>query len=165
MLNVRICKNGDDTSNSRTLQVAQGWRLEEFLGAASLRLSLESKASFVFDANGQQVEDLLFVNEGDLVFLSAGEAYRRPSTSGTTGKGVSIMLGTPGDDDRARPAKATPAKASDSDSPSSSLASRRRRRSDTTIRVCGDYVLGDILGKVSLVLLRISLAFSLYPPF
>ena len=113
--------------------------MQEFLGAASLRLSLDSKASFVFDANGQQVDDLLFVNEGDLVFLSTGEAYRRPSTSAAAAGGG--HTGAVGGDGTRRPLSS-----SFSSSPSSSLSGRRRRRSDT--RVCGDYVLGDVLGRV-----------------
>ena len=122
--------------------------MQEFLSAASLRLGLESKARVIFDANGQQVDDLLFVNEGDLVFLSIGEAYCRPSASaaGTNaitminrGAGLGPIVG--GDGMR-------PLSSSSSSAPASTSSGRRRHRSDTSTRVCGDYVLGDVLGRV-----------------
>ena len=69
-------QNGDE---GRTLDVQPQWTVHDLLNAATHRLDLVPGASRVFNVDGDDVEDVMMIEDGEMLFLSAGADFLAPS--------------------------------------------------------------------------------------
>ena len=74
------------SDEGRTLDVQPQWTVHDLLNAATHRLDLVPGASRVFNVDGDDVEDVMMIEDGEMLFLSAGADWgrtgRRPARGG-----------------------------------------------------------------------------------
>eukprot|EP00947_MAST-08B_sp_MAST-8B-sp1_P001714 g1714.t1 len=84
---VLVCRNGAPVDSAKELQLLSTWTKDNFLNAASKRLELAASRR-LFNVDGCEVDDLACVEDGEIVFVSAGEGFQPPG-----GKGQEIVGG------------------------------------------------------------------------
>ncbi|KDO33668.1 CAMK/CAMKL protein kinase [Saprolegnia parasitica CBS 223.65] len=74
---IKAYKNGC-FENHKTLFVQPHWTWDDFLCSCSQRLEMVPMASRVFNSDGVEVDDLMCIEEGDMLFFSTGAPFQIP---------------------------------------------------------------------------------------
>ncbi|OQR83550.1 protein kinase [Achlya hypogyna] len=74
---IKAYKNGC-FENPKTLFVQPHWTWDDFLCSCSQRLEMVPMASRVFNSDGVEVDDLMCIEEGDMLFFSTGAPFKIP---------------------------------------------------------------------------------------
>ncbi|EQC30594.1 CAMK/CAMKL protein kinase [Saprolegnia diclina VS20] len=77
---IKAYKNGC-FENPKTLFVQPHWTWDDFLCSCSQRLEMVPMASRVFNSDGVEVDDLMCIEEGDMLFFSTGAPFQIPGQS------------------------------------------------------------------------------------
>ncbi|KAG9408089.1 hypothetical protein AC1031_021323 [Aphanomyces cochlioides] len=64
--------------NPKTLFVQMHWSWDDFLCSCSQRLEMVPMASRVFNSDGVEIDDLMCIEEGDMLFFSTGAPFKIP---------------------------------------------------------------------------------------
>ncbi|OQS02759.1 kinase [Thraustotheca clavata] len=74
---IKAYKNGC-FENPKTLFVQPHWTWDDFLCSCSQRLEMVPMASRVFNSDGVEIDDLMCIEEGDMLFFSTGAPFKIP---------------------------------------------------------------------------------------
>jgi len=75
---VTVYCNGS-SQGGKPLQLASHWGIDDFLNAASQRLGLVPSARRIFHADGSELDDVMMVEDGEVVFVSSDEDFIHPN--------------------------------------------------------------------------------------
>lgn len=98
----------------------------EFINAASQRLNIVPSAKRVFNANGNEINDVMMIGDEEMLFFSHGEAFIPPKMDNNSSKSNRDADGV--------------------DTTSSSHGGRRNTRRGSLISL-GPFLIGETLGK------------------
>ncbi|KAF0700242.1 Aste57867_9197 [Aphanomyces stellatus] len=74
---IKAYKNGC-FDNPKSMFVQLHWSWDDFLCACSQRLEMVPMASRVFNSDGVEIDDLMCIEEGDMLFFSTGAPFKVP---------------------------------------------------------------------------------------
>eukprot|EP00727_Mastigamoeba_balamuthi_P000021 m51a1_g10015 putative btb poz domain-containing protein kctd9-like (1101) ;mRNA; f:34984-39974 len=80
--------------SGRTMRVPAA--MELLLEAASMKLQMKARARRVFLADGGEIDDIGLVRDGDVLYFSAGEPFKRPYRKHATGEMMTLFATTRG---------------------------------------------------------------------
>jgi hypothetical protein len=91
---IKAYKNGC-FENPKTLFVQPHWTWDDFLCSCSQRLEMVPMASRVFNSDGAEIDDLMCIEEGDMLFFSTGAPFKIPGNEEHTNR-TTVDIGAGG---------------------------------------------------------------------